>query len=44
MVESLAEAMAVLHVDLLRSLATGDTGSYERKLELAREMDQNQKK
>ncbi|HEX4448874.1 MAG TPA: hypothetical protein VH044_19170 [Polyangiaceae bacterium] len=40
MVESLAEAMAVLHVDLLRSLAAGDTGAYERKVELAREMDQ----
>jgi hypothetical protein len=36
MVETLAEAMAVLHVDAIRSLSDGDTGSYERKLALAR--------
>jgi hypothetical protein len=39
MVESLAEAMAVLHVDVIRSMSSGDTGSYERKLAIAREMD-----
>jgi hypothetical protein len=38
--ESLAEAMAVLHVDVLRSLADGGgTDAYERKLELAKSME-----
>jgi hypothetical protein len=43
MVEALAEGMAVLHVDVVRSLANGDTGGYARKLELAREAEQNAK-
>ena len=36
MVEALAEGMAVLHVDVLRSMASGDVGAYERKLDIAR--------
>jgi hypothetical protein len=36
MVSALAEGMAVLHVDAIRSLANGDVGAYERKVELAR--------
>jgi hypothetical protein len=36
MVETLAEAMAVLHVDVIRSIAEGDVGGYERKLAIAR--------
>jgi hypothetical protein len=39
MVESLAEGMAILHVDVLRSLASGDQDSYERKLALALERE-----
>jgi hypothetical protein len=36
MVSALAEGMAVLHVDAIRSMGNGDVGSYERKLEMAR--------
>jgi hypothetical protein len=43
MVEALAEGMAVLHVDVIRSLANGDTDSYERKVALAREAELNKK-
>jgi hypothetical protein len=39
MVEALAEGMALLHVDVLRSLASGDQGSYERKLAMALERE-----
>jgi hypothetical protein len=37
--ESLAEAMAVLHVDVLRSFAAGDLDAYSRKVNLARAME-----
>jgi hypothetical protein len=37
--ESLAEAMAVLHVDVLRSLQAGDRDAYTRKVNLARAME-----
>jgi hypothetical protein len=40
MVEALAEGMAVLHVDVIRSIANGDAGGYERKVELAREAEE----
>ncbi len=43
MVEALAEGMAVLHVDVIRSLANGDTGGWERKLEIARATEQSSK-
>jgi hypothetical protein len=43
MVESLAEAMAVLHVDVIRSIAEGDLSGYERKLEIARATEQKKK-
>jgi hypothetical protein len=43
MVGALAEAMAVLHVDAIRSLAYGDVGSYERKVELARAAEQTKR-
>jgi hypothetical protein len=36
MVEALAEGMAVLHVDVIRSMASGDVNVYERKLDIAR--------
>ena len=36
MVEGLAEGMAILHVDAIRSAANGDMGAYERKLAIAR--------
>jgi hypothetical protein len=36
MVEALAEGMAVLHVDVIRSMASGDVNAFERKLEIAR--------
>lgn len=43
MVETLAEAMAVLHVDVIRSMAQGDLGGYERKLAIARATEQKKK-
>ncbi len=39
MVEALAEGMAVLHVDVIRSMASGDLGGYERKLDIARAIE-----
>jgi hypothetical protein len=39
MVQALAEGMAILHVDVIRSLATGDQESYERKLAMALERE-----
>jgi hypothetical protein len=39
MVEALAEGMAVLHVDVIRSIANGDHDSYERKVALALEKE-----
>ena len=41
MVEALAEGMALLHVDAIRSLASGDTGGYARKIELARAAEES---
>jgi hypothetical protein len=41
MVEALAEGMALLHVDVIRSLASGDTGGYARKIELARAAEES---
>jgi NAD-dependent oxidoreductase involved in siderophore biosynthesis len=40
MVQALAEGMAILHVDVIRSLANGDQGSYERKLAMALEREE----
>jgi hypothetical protein len=42
MIEALAEAMALLHVDVIRSMSHGDVGLYERKIELARERERSQ--
>ncbi len=39
MVEALAEGMALLHVDVIRSIANDDKTSYERKLTMLRERD-----
>ena len=39
MIAALAESMAVLHVDAIRSMANGDVGGYERKLAIARERE-----
>jgi hypothetical protein len=39
MVEALAEGMAILHVDVIRSLASGDQDSYARKLAMALERE-----
>jgi hypothetical protein len=36
MLEGLAEAMAVLHVDAIRSLSDGDRDAFQRKLDIAR--------
>jgi len=43
MVEALAEGMAVLHVDVIRSMAQGDQGAYERKVEIARAAEERKK-
>ncbi len=43
MVEALAEGMAVLHVDVIRSMANGDLNTYERKLDIARATEQKKK-
>jgi hypothetical protein len=39
LVEGLAEAMAVLHVDALLSIAEGRTDAYQRKVEIAKARD-----
>ena len=39
MVQALAEGMAILHVDVIRSLSSGDQQSYERKLAMALELE-----
>ncbi len=40
-VEGLAESMAIIHFDVMRALASGDSGPPERKLSIVREPERN---